>query len=470
MTGEGLRMTRDIKSFEMGYRQVRVHSVRSLYASLPSFLYQGLLTGYTREVTQHTPRVVILGGGLGGIRVALWLARHARSSECAITVVDRSAEHVYPPVLYEAATAFNPFEREAVGKVIHETAAVPFAQIFHGSPVTFLQRGVDHIDAKTRTVHFMNGDALSADILVLALGSQLATFGMPDIDAHAFSIKTLPEAAELRHHLVGQFLRHRSASRARQERAFTVTIVGGGSAGVELAAEMAVFLRKLARMHGVDTDVCRVILLDSGEIVLREYPPRLRQRGLVRLRSLGVHVHTRQKVCRIHQDHLECVGGKHFSTDTIVWLAGIRTHDILLHSGLPVHPRGGVYTERTLEVRGHQRIFAAGDCVYAEDPLTARVVPDVAYAAMQQGSVVAQNILRRLRGQPLVSYVDMPRPTFTTVGGKFALVHLPPWQFAGRVGWYLKQLVDLWYLASVLPYDVALRVWWKSVRVRVAND
>ena len=98
------------------------------------------------------------------------------------------------------------------------------------------------------------------------------------------------------------------------------------------------------------------------------------------------------------------------------------------------------------------------------------MVPDVAYAAVQQGAVVAQNVLRKLRGQLPISYIDAPRPAFTTVGGKFALVHLASWQFAGRLGWFVKQLADLRYLCSVLPNDIALRVWWKSVRVRVAND
>ncbi|TSC72717.1 MAG: NADH dehydrogenase [Parcubacteria group bacterium Gr01-1014_38] len=418
----------------------------------------------------QTPRVVILGGGLAGVRIALWLSRHQAPEECIVTLVDRASEHVYPPVLYEVATAFNPFEREAVGKVLHETAAVPFSRIFDGSRVVFLQRSVERIVSATRTVHFTNGETLPAEILVFALGSQLAIFGVPGVDTNAFSIKTLPEAAELRHHLVRQFLRYRSASRNRQERAFCVAVVGGGSAGVELAAEFAVFLRRLAWLHRVDPDVCRVFLFEAGDTILRECPPQLRERGLARLRTLGVQLLPRESVCAVGPDHLSCSGGMFLQTDTIVWLAGIRTHDVLLRSGLPVHARGGLYADHTLAVRGFPDIFAAGDCVYAADPQTGRIVPDVAYAAVQQGAVVAQNILRKLRGQPLISYIDHPRPTYTTVGGKFALVHLPPWQFAGRVGWTVKQLADLRYLFSVLPNDVAFRAWGKSVRVRVAND
>lgn len=387
-----------------------------------------------------------------------------------MTLVDRAAEHVYPPVLYEVATAFNPFEREAVGKVLHETAAVPYERIVDGSRVVFLQRSVERIVPAARTVYFTNGETLAADLLVLALGSQLTTLGIPDVETHTFSIKSLSEAAELRYHLVGQFLRYRTASTVRQKRAFRVAVVGGGSAGVELAAELATFLRRLARLHRVTPDVCRVVLLEAGDTVLRECPPRLRDRGLARLRLLGVEVTPRQSVCAIRADRLSCSGGLSLETDTVVWLAGIRTHDVLLRSGLPVHPRGGVYTDHTLAVRGFPEIFAVGDCVYAEDPRTGRIVPDVAYAAVQQGAVVAQNILRKLRGQLPISYINRPRPTFTTVGGKFALVHMPPWQFTGWFGWLVKQLVDLKYLCSVLPNDIALRVWWKSVRVRVAND
>jgi NADH dehydrogenase len=157
-------------------------------------------------------------------------------------------------------------------------------------------------------------------------------------------------------------------------------------------------------------------------------------------------------------------------SDTVVWLAGIRTHDLLLRLGVPVHPRGGVEVERTLAVKGATNVFAAGDCVMAQDAETGKIAPDVVYAALQQGSVVVQNVLRRLRGKNLISYLDRPRPTYATVGGKFALVHLPPFQFAGRLGWAIKQCADLWYLFSILPNDVAARTWLKNVRVRIAND
>lgn len=422
------------------------------------------------QKSAHSPRVVILGGGFAGLRAALWLARTARQGECAVTLVDHADAHVNPVWLYEVATAFNPFEREAVGQVLHTSASVPFAQVLRGSGVVFLRRRVERIDPQKGTAEFGGGESLGSDILVAALGSQVATFKVPGVEAHAFSIKTLPEAAELRHHIVGQFLRHRSASSMRQERAFRIAVVGGGAAGVEFAAEAALFLRKLSRLHDVRQGVPEVHLFEASGDILREYPPALRGKGIARLKALGVHLHPKESACAVGVDHLACGSGAFLATDTVVWLAGIRTHDLLTRSGFDVHPRGGLHVEPTLQVKGFQAVFAAGDCVCVLNPATGKTVPDVAYAAIQQGNVVGQNVLRLLRAQPLLSYLDRPRPTLATVGGKYALVHMPPLRFAGRFGWIVKQFADLYYLFSILPNDVAFRAWLKGVRVRIAND
>lgn len=414
--------------------------------------------------------ILILGGGFAGIRAAHLLGKQREALGLSITLIDRESCHTNTPILYEIASAFVPWEKEGVGQVMHEVAGVPFREVLDGTGATFFQGNVERIRPDTRTVYLSDGQEHTPDILLCALGVQTHTFGIPGATTNAFGVKTIHEAAELRHHIVSQFLRHRSAARRIQERAFTVVVAGGGSSGVETAAEMVFFLRKLAKLHRVSRDLPRVVLYEAGDMILREYPVSLREKGIARLKKIGVDIHTKCAITVVQHDHVELASGEQVPTNTLVWVGGTRAHDVFLRSGLPLHPRGGLIVDETLEVHGCKNIFAAGDTVYMTDPATGSIVPDVAWAAIQQGNVAACNIIRRVTGEPLVSYRFHARPTLATVGGKYALANIPPLQIAGRTGWFLKQLVDLFYLMSILPNGFAFRSWWKSVRVRVAND
>ncbi len=414
--------------------------------------------------------ILIIGGGFAGVRAAHILGKHRRKLHLQVSLLDREEYHVNTPILYEVASAFVPWEREGVGRVMREASGVPFLNVLDGTGVNFIHGTVDHIDPPTRRVVLGDSRAHTPDVLLLSLGAQTNTFGIPGVETHAFGVKTFHEAAEVRHHLASLFLRYRTSTQKRQERAFTVLVAGGGSAGVETASELSLFLRKLTSLHRVDPKIPRVVLCEAGNVILREYPPALQRSGRERLRALGVEIKTGWCIGAVYADRVEFTNEQVISTDTLVWLCGIRAHDVLLRSGFSVHPRGGVLVEPTLEVHGCRDIFAAGDCVCVSDPKTGQTVPDVAWAAIQQGTLAAQNIVRRIRGRPLASYLSHPRPTLATVGGKYALVHLPPFQFAGWVGWVVKQLVDLFYLIRILPNGLAFRSWLASVRVRVAND
>lgn len=415
-----------------------------------------------------TKKVYILGGGFAGIRIAHLLSDAGRDLE--INLIDRYPYHINAPALYEVANAFVPWEREAVGRVLTEATTAPYEKIFDGTMVNFMQGVVSGIEPGARKFYLTDGRMETPDFLVLTLGSQAQTSDAIGANNYAFTLRSLDDAIALRKHIISLFLRYRVAALTTQQKAFTFVVAGGGPTGVEYAAELALFLKKLCRLHRVDYEIPKIILCEETDYVLHTCPGLLRERGHARLRELGIQMRAHTKVTAVHSDSVEIAGGMLVPTFTTVWLAGTRVNDVLLRSNFPMNTTGGLITDKNLIVSGTTNIFAAGDCTYFVDPITGKVAPDVAWAALQQAEVVAKNILRRLDGQPLISYISQRRPLLIAVGGKFALARLGPFQFSGFFAWLVKQLADLRYLWSILPNTMAFRYWIKSLRVKIAND
>lgn len=424
---------------------------------------------YNKSVTQtETKKVYILGGGFAGIRVAQLLADAGKNLE--INLIDRHPYHVNAPALYEIANAFVPWEKEAVGRVLTEASTVSYDKIFDGTSVNYTQGIVAGIDPKTRQFFLTDGRTETPDFMVICLGSQTQTSDAPGANNYAFTLRSLDDAVALRKHIISLFLRYRVASLATQQKVFTFVIAGGGITGVEYAAELSLFLKKLCLLHRVDREVPKIILCEEGERVLSACPALLRERGYARLRELGVEMRTHAKITAVRSDNVEIAGGIIIPTMTTVWVAGVRANDVLLRSDFPVNSTGGLVADAHLIVSGSKNVFVAGDCSYFVDPLTGKVAPDVAWAALQQAEVVAKNILRRLDEKPLISYFSEGRPLLVAVGGKFGLARLGSFQVSGFIAWAIKQAVDFHYLWSILPNTLAIRYWLKSLRVKISND
>ena len=416
----------------------------------------------------QTKKVYILGGGFAGIRVAHLLSDSGKNLE--INLIDRHPYHINAPVLYEIANAFVPWEREAVGRVLTDATTAPYNKIFDGTSVNFLQGVVSAIDPKTGQFYLTDGHTEKPDFMVISLGSQTQTSNAPGANNFAFTLHGLDDAVALRKHIISLFLRYRVASLTAQQKAFTFVIAGGGPAGVEYSAELSLFIKKLCRLHRVDREIPKIILCEETDYVLHACPGMLRERGHARLRELGVQMRAHTKILNVRADSVEIADGVLVPTQTTIWMAGTRVNDVLLRSNFPINTTGGLIADAHLVVSGSTNIFAAGDCTYFVDPVTGKVAPDVAWAALEQADVVAKNILRCLEGGSLISYFSERRPLLIAVGGKFALARLGPFQFSGFLAWAIKQLVDLRYLWSILPNMMAVRYWLKSLRVKISND
>jgi NADH dehydrogenase len=354
---------------------------------------------------------------------------------------------------------------------MRDSVCVPLSTIFQHRPLQLIHDKVQEILPASREIRLRTHGLLPYDFLILALGAQTENFQIPGGEAYTYGLKTLAEAIALRAHIVACFLRARELDRKGQREYLTFVVVGGGATGVEIAGELASFLRRLTQLHPVDV-VPQIWLVEAGERILRELPAALALAAQRRLEKWQVNVQCKRPLTRVYLHGAEFAEEIFLPTRTVIWAGGIRTHDVILRSALPAERRTGLKVLPTLQVNGWPNIFAAGDCADVREPTSSRAMPATAQEAEAQGKQAAENVLRLLRGEKLKPYLPQPRPLVITVGGRWAVAHFPRrgWELSGRLAWALKQLISLRHWLKFLPFLLACRVWLRSVRVYLRND
>jgi NADH:ubiquinone reductase (H+-translocating) len=352
-------------------------------------------------------RIVIVGGGAGGLELATALGNSlGKTREASITLVDRNHTHIWKPLLHEVAAGSLDASKE-------ELSYAAQAKWHHFS---FTYGDMEGVDRKRRVIRLAawksvyTGQEVPAvevpyDVLVIAVGSVCNDFGTPGVLEHCVFLDSRLDAERLRQ----EMLEHRLIAVARgTPLILKVAIVGGGATGVELCAELRDANRKLAhydgRREGID-DI-DLTLLEAGPRLLPALPERISASVAKELRDLGITVLTDSAVKRVVEDGLYDANGNKVPADLMVWAAGIRAPDFLQHiEGLDTNRLGQLQVHRTLQTTNDPNIFAFGDC--AACPLGSdekQTVPPRAQAAHQQATLLAANLRRLVKGQPLVEF------------------------------------------------------------------
>lgn len=419
---------------------------------------------------QSRKRIVILGAGYAGIRVAAQLGRaKKRGAPIDIMLVSDRANHVDTPALYEVATAYLDRESRESSETLAAGVGVALRTIFSGQPITVVPRRLRDILPRERLVVCTDGTTYSFDVLVIGVGAAVAAHGIAGVREHAFGLKTISEALELRHHIVRQFMMATQFPADEQGRGLSFVVVGAGATGVELAAELCGQTKKLCARHRIDPTLPRIVLIESQTDVLPTLAPRLRQYARKRLEHRGVRLVLNQAVAQVQEHGVVLADGTFVPAATVVWTGGLSVQALLVGSQLPL-AGWGVACENTLQVVDHPTIFAAGDAAvlvhYPEE------IPGVVPVAYTQGRTVATNILHQLAGEPLDHYQYRTLGAMVAVGGKAAVLQLSGAQrgMAGHVPWVLKKLVALRYWLSVLPPGRAFSLWRQGLKLHSMND
>lgn len=412
-------------------------------------------------MSEQAPRVVIVGGGFGG----LFAARRLVRTRADVTVLDRSTSHVFQPLLYQCATGV--LSEGQISRPLREQLAG------HENVRTLLGEAHD-VDPEARTLTVRRPDGsefdLGWDYLVVATGMQQSYFGHPEFARHAPGMKTLDDAQAVRRRLYGAFEVAETLATA-QERAewLTFAVTGGGPTGVELAGQIREMATEtLAReFHTIDPAEARVILIDGGDQVLRAFGPRLGARARRTLEQLGVEL-----VMGVHVTGVDAHGitvtGKdgtesHHRVRTVLWTAGVEAtpfaRALATRLGASTDRAGRIAVEADLTVPGHPDVFVVGDLIDLDH------LPGVAEVAMQGGVHAAGNIRRSLAGRTPARtpfrYRDLGSAAYISAG--HAVVKAGPLQLSGRLGWLGWGLIHIAFLTGFTNRASTLVSWFTTI-------
>lgn len=382
--------------------------------------------------TQTQQKIVIVGGGFGGVRAALNLTGDDRFD---VTLVSNRPHFEYHPGLYRTATGRSPLEN-----------VTPLENIFADSPnIKVALETIVKIDVKNHSVVAESGNVFAYDKLILATGNVTNYFGIEGLAEHACSMKNTSDALELREKL------HQIVVNAHYGQPARFIVVGAGATGVELSSELCFYLDQLCRQHDVDTSSIKIDLIETANRILPLMNERLSARVARRLRRLGVNIRTKSMVEGERADSLK-VSGKTAQVDVVVWTAGVANNPLLLK-------HRSIFTfDGRQRVKVDKYLSAAPNIYVIGDNASTRFT-GLAQTALHDASFVTGNLQRSASGKSLRYYKSKHPIHVIPVGSHWAAVQWRTISLFGYLGWILRRLADLRVLLGFMPPVAAIRKW-----------
>lgn len=435
--------------------------------------------------------IVIIGAGYGGMCTALELGKKRRDLDRQIILIDRGSHFTFTPLLYEVATGFDQRERKinhrveeslALGaRVSYESLGTHFAS--HG--ITFLDGEVTGIDPEAHTVTISGEKNIEWSNLVLAMGGEVETFGIPGLHAHAHQLKTLRQALTLR-----RALRRAISKKERNEAPHVSIVVGGaGATGVEFVGELVHFFGHIVRSGILSWSDISITMVEANHSLLSQFPAMFSRhardlfddwcvklyldtcirsvesgRVVIAPRPLKPGETPASLICDFRDEAQRMI-----DADLFVWTGGVRGPEILLRSNLVVDPHGRIPVDVHCKTQ-YPDVYAIGDCATLHDS-EKKAPPTLGQVADAQAHVVSRVIIDRIKGKTTSAKYSFPYiHALVPLGGRYALADVGGIQFAGFFAWVVRELANLRYFLHILPARMAFRIFFHGARVYLKND
>ncbi|CCB91961.1 putative NADH dehydrogenase [Waddlia chondrophila 2032/99] len=389
------------------------------------------------------PKVIIIGGGFGGINAARELA----NANIDLTVIDRTNHHLFQPLLYQVATAaLSP------GNI-----ALPIREILRNQKNAAVIMGeVTAIDKESKKITMLHGETMEYDYLIVATGARHSYFGNEQWEPFAPGLKTLNDAIAVRESILLAFERaERSNDPEQIASELRFVIVGGGPTGVEMAGSIAEIARKTLfnNFRRIVPENSEILIIEGTDRLLHTFPEELSKKALEDLQQMGVKVRTHTHVTNITEKGVY-INEEFIPTSNVIWAAGNQASPLLKTLNVPQDRSGRAIVNEDLSIPGYSNVFVIGDAACAKNR-EGNPLPGIAPVAIQQGRYVAKVIETGER--PPFHYVD--KGVMATVGTSKAVAAIGKRCFTGLLAWFAWCFIHIFYLISFPNRLIVMMQW-----------
>lgn len=375
-----------------------------------------------------THRIVIVGGGFGGIKAALELSKDSRFD---IVLVNDHADFRFYPTIFQVSLGAP-----------KRLASIPLTEVLKDTRVQIVQSSAVDIDRTKRTVTTHSGTIIAYDGLILGLGVKTNFFHIQGLEEYSYGIKTIMDAEELKHHLHNQMIDDRRPD-------LNYVVIGGGPTGVELAGSLPAYLNHIQEQHGIRRRAIHVDVVEAAPRILPRMPKDMSMMVARRLRKLGVKIRTKTAVQAQTADTL-MANGKPIRSHTVIWTAGVMNHPFFAEHGFQLAKNGRVRVDQFLQAE--PGIYVIGD--NADTPYGG-----LAQTALHDGAFVAHNLIRLADNKEPKPY-HAKKPIYVyPVGAYWAAVLWGNIRIYGILGYFLRRAADLVAFHDYEPWQLAAKRW-----------
>lgn len=396
--------------------------------------------------TSNRPRVVIIGGGFGGLA----LAKKLKNKNFQVVLLDKHNYHTFQPLLYQVAT----------GGLESGSIAYPIRKVVQDyDQIYFRMANVERIDTENKKVVADIG-TIFYDYVVIATGSKTNFFGNENITKNSMAMKTIPESLDIRSLVLENFEEALQTTEDKEQKALmNFVIVGAGPTGVELAGALAEMKRHVLPKDYPDLDFNKmeINVIQGANKVLDAMSEKSSKKAQEFLEKLGVKVYLGEIVTDYKDKVVYTKSGKEFTAETVIWTAGVMGAAVAGFDATVIQRGNRIKVNEFNQVEGFTDIFAIGDVATMMTEKTPMGHPMMAQPAIQQGELLASNLVRLRDGQSLKSFVYNDKGSMATIGRNKAVVDLPKFQFSGFFAWFVWMFV---HLMSLIGFRNKLVVFW----------